>query len=80
MKDANDEFVIIIKEKETIFQKMAFLDPIMSFINIPIFRDSFINVISNFIIKEDIKKALFKQFIKKALGLNKLNFKALRLL
>jgi hypothetical protein len=80
MKDVNSEFIIIIKEKETIFRKMAFLNPIMSSINILISRDSFINVISNFIIKEDIEKALFEQFIKKALGLNKLNFKALRLL
>jgi hypothetical protein len=80
MKDANSEFAIIIKEKEMIFRKMAFLDPIVSSINIPISRDSFINAISSFITEEDIEKALFKQFIKKALGLNKLNFKALRLL
>jgi hypothetical protein len=80
MKDANGEFIIIIKEKETIFRKMAFLDPIVSFINVFISRDFFINAISNFIIKEDIERTLFKQFIKKALRLNKLNFKALRLL
>jgi hypothetical protein len=80
MKDANGEFVIIIKEKETIFRKMAFPDPITSFINIPISRDSFINAINSFIIEEDIEKALFEQSIKKALGLDKLNFKALRLL
>jgi hypothetical protein len=80
MKDANGEFAITIKGKETIFRKMAFLNPIMSSINISISRDSFINAISSFIIKEDIEKALFKQFIKKALRLNKLNFKALRLL
>jgi hypothetical protein len=60
MKDANDEFVIIIKEKEEIFRKMAFLDPIVSFINISISRDSSINAISSFIIEEDIEKALFK--------------------
>jgi hypothetical protein len=60
MKDANSEFVIIIKEKETIFRKMAFLDPIASSINIPISRDSSINAISSFIIKEDIEKALFE--------------------
>jgi hypothetical protein len=60
MKDANNEFIITIKEKETIFRKMAFSDPIMSSINIPISRDFFINAISNFIIKEDIEKALFK--------------------
>jgi hypothetical protein len=80
MKDANDEFVIIIEEKETIFRKMTFLDPITSSINIPISRDSFINAISSFIIKEDIEKALFEQFIKKAPESDKLNFKALRLL
>jgi hypothetical protein len=39
MKDANDEFVIIIKEKEEIFRKMIFSDPIVSSINIPISRD-----------------------------------------
>jgi hypothetical protein len=59
---------------------MAFPDPIANSINIPISRDSSINAISSFIIKEDIEKALFKQSIKKALGPNKLNFKALRLL
>jgi hypothetical protein len=59
---------------------MAFLNPITSSINIPISRDSFINAISSFITEEDIEKALFEQFIKKALGLDKLNFKALRLL
>jgi hypothetical protein len=80
MKDVNGEFVIIIKEKETIFRIMAFLDPIANSINIPISRDSFINVISSFIIEEDIEKALFEQFIKKALALDKLNFKVLRLL
>jgi hypothetical protein len=59
---------------------MAFPDFIVSSINIPISRDSFINAISSFIIKEDIEKTLFKQFIKKALELDKLNFKALHLL
>jgi hypothetical protein len=80
MKDANSEFVTIIKEKEEIFRKMAFSDSIVSFINISISRDSSINAISSFIIEEDIEKTLFKQSIKKALRLNKLNFKALRLL
>jgi hypothetical protein len=80
MKDANGEFTTIIKEKEEIFQKMAFPDSIVSSINIPISRDSSINAISSFIIEEDIEKTLFKQFIKKALGSDKLNFKALRLL
>jgi hypothetical protein len=60
MKDANGEFIIIIKEKETIFRKMAFSDLIASSINISISRDSSINAISNFIIEEDIEKALFK--------------------
>jgi hypothetical protein len=60
MKDVNGDFVIIIEEKEEIFRKMAFLDLIASFINISISRDSFINVISSFIIEEDIEKALFK--------------------
>jgi hypothetical protein len=80
MKDVNSEFVTTIKEKEEIFRKMAFLNPIVSSINIPISRDSSINAISSFIIEEDIEKALFKQSIKKALRLDKLNFKALRLL
>jgi hypothetical protein len=70
MKDANDEFTIIIKEKETIFRKMAFPDPIMSSINIPISRNSSINAISSFIIKEDIKKTLFKQFALNELALD----------
>jgi hypothetical protein len=59
---------------------MTFPDSIVSSINISISRDSSINAISSFIIEEDIEKALFKQFIKKALGPNKLNFKVLRLL
>jgi hypothetical protein len=80
MKDANGEFVITIKEKEEIFRKMAFPNPIVSSINIPISRDFSINAISSFIMKKDIEKTLFKQSIKKALGLNKFNFKALRLL
>jgi Reverse transcriptase (RNA-dependent DNA polymerase) len=80
MKDANSEFVIIIEEKEMIFRKMAFPDPIASSINIPISTDSSINAISSFITEEDIEKALFKQSIKKASRPDKLNFKALRLL
>jgi hypothetical protein len=60
MKDANDEFTTIIKEKEEIFRKMVFPDPIVSSINISISRDFFINAISSFIIEEDIEKALFK--------------------
>jgi hypothetical protein len=39
---------------------MAFPDLIVSSINIPISRDSSINVISNFMIKENIEKTLFK--------------------
>jgi hypothetical protein len=80
MKDANGDFATIIEEKEEIFRKMVFLNPIVSSINIPFSRDSSINAISSFIIEEDIEKALFEQFIKKALGPDKLNFKALRLL
>jgi hypothetical protein len=80
MKDANDEFATIIKEKEEIFRKMVFPNPIVSSINIPISRDSSINAINSFIIEKDIEKALFKQSIKKAPGPDKLNFKALRLL
>jgi hypothetical protein len=60
MKDVNNEFIITIKEKETIFRKMTFPDPIVSFINIPISRDSSINAINSFIIEEDIEKALFE--------------------
>jgi hypothetical protein len=80
MKDANSEFITIIKEKEEIFRKMTFPNLIVSSINIPISRDSSINAISSFIIEKNIEKTLFKQSIKKALGPNKLNFKALRLL
>jgi hypothetical protein len=80
MKDVNGDFVIIIKEKEEIFRKMTFPDPIISSINIPFSRDSSINAISSFITEEDIEKALFEQSIKKAPGPDKLNFKALRLL
>jgi hypothetical protein len=80
MKDANGEFATTIKEKETIFRKMTFPDPIASSINIPISRDSSINAISSFITEKDIEKTLFEQSIKKALGPDKLNFKALRLL
>jgi hypothetical protein len=80
MKDANSDFATTIKEKEEIFRKMAFSEPIASSINISTTIDPFINAISSFITEEDIEKALFKQSIKKALGLDKLNFKALRLL
>jgi hypothetical protein len=80
MKDANSEFITIIEEKEEIFRKMTFPDSIVSSINISISRDFFINAISSFIIEENIEKALFEQSIKKALGPDKLNFKALRLL
>jgi hypothetical protein len=80
MKDVNGEFAIIIEEKEAIFQKMVFPELIMSSINIVTSINPFINAINSFIIEEDIEKTLFKQFIKKALGLNKLNFKVLRLL
>jgi hypothetical protein len=34
MKDANDDFIIIIKEKEEIFRKMVFLDSLISSISI----------------------------------------------
>jgi hypothetical protein len=60
MKDANGDFATIIEEKEEIFRKMAFPDPIASSINIPFSRDSSINAISSFIIEEDIEKALFE--------------------
>jgi hypothetical protein len=80
MKDANSDFAITIKEKEEIFRKMAFLEPIASSINIATTVDPSINAISSFIIEEDIEKALFEQSIKKALGPDKLNFKALHLL
>jgi hypothetical protein len=45
MKDANDEFITIIKEKEEIFRKMVFPDSIVSSINISISRDFSINAI-----------------------------------
>jgi hypothetical protein len=80
MKDANGDFVITIEEKEEIFRKMAFSEPILSSINIATTIDPPINAISSFITEGDIEKALFEQFIKKVLGSDKLNFKALRLL
>jgi hypothetical protein len=60
MKDANSEFVTTIKEKEEIFRKMVFPNPIVSSINISISRDFSLNAISSFIIEEDIEKALFE--------------------
>jgi hypothetical protein len=80
MKDANGEFAIIMKEKEAIFHKMTFPEPMASSINIANSISHSINAISSFIIEEDIEKALYKQSIKKAPGPDKLNFKALRLL
>jgi hypothetical protein len=80
MKDANGDFATIIEEKEEIFRRMAFLEPIASSINIATTIDPSINAISSFITEKDIEKALLKQLIKKALGPDKLNFKAIRLL
>jgi hypothetical protein len=80
MKDANGEFATTMKEKEAIFHKMAFLEPMVSSINIVDSISHPINAISSFIIEEDIEKALYKQSIKKASGPDKLNFKALHLL
>jgi hypothetical protein len=79
MKDANRDYATIIKEKEAIFRKMAFLEPIASFINTVITIDPFINAMSSFITEKGIEKALLKQFVQKALGLDKLNFKAIHL-
>jgi hypothetical protein len=59
---------------------MAFPEPITSSINIATTIDPFINAISSFITEGDIEKALFEQSIKKAPGLDRLNFKALCLL
>jgi hypothetical protein len=80
MKDANGDFATTIEEKEAIFRKMAFPEPIASSINIATTIDPSINAISSFITEEDIEKALLEQSIKKALGLDKLNFKAIHLL
>jgi hypothetical protein len=80
MKDANGEFATTIEEKEAIFHKMAFPELIISSINIVDSKNHPINAISSFIIEEDIEKALFEQSVKKAPGLDKLNFKALHLL
>jgi hypothetical protein len=60
MKDANGEFATIIKEKEKIFRKMTFLEPIASSTNIATPINLNINAISSFITEEDIEKALFK--------------------
>jgi hypothetical protein len=59
---------------------MAFLELITSSINIATAINPLINAISSFIIEENIEKALLEQSIKKASRLDKLNFKALRLL
>jgi hypothetical protein len=80
MKDANRDFATTIEEKEEIFRRMAFPEPIASSINIATTIDPSINAISSFITEKDIEKALLKQSIKKALRLDKLNFKAIRLL
>jgi hypothetical protein len=80
MKDANGDFATTIEEKEAIFRKMTFPEPIASFINIATTIDPSINAISSFIIEEDIEKALLEQSVKKALGPNRLNFKAICLL
>jgi hypothetical protein len=80
MKNANDEFATTMKEKKAIFRKMAFPELMTSSINIVDSISHPINAISSFIIEEDIKKALYKQSVKKAPGPDKLNFKALRLL
>jgi hypothetical protein len=80
MKDANRDFATTIEEKEEIFRRMAFLEPIASSINIATTIDSSINAISSFITEKDIEKALLEQSIKKALGPDKLNFKAIHLL
>jgi hypothetical protein len=80
MKDANGDFATTIEEKEEIFRKMAFLEPIASSINIATTIDPSINAISSFITEKDIEKALLKQSVKKASRLDKLNFKAIRLL
>jgi hypothetical protein len=60
IKDANGGFAITIKEKEKIFRKMAFLEPIASSINIATPINLNINAISSFITEEDIEKALFE--------------------
>ena len=80
MKDVNGEFATTIKEKEAIFRKMAFLEPIASSVNIATAINTSINAIDSFITEGDIERALFEQSIKKAPGPDKLNFKALRLL
>jgi Reverse transcriptase (RNA-dependent DNA polymerase) len=80
MKDANGDFATTIEEKEEIFRRMAFPEPIASSINIATTIDPSINAISSFITEKDIEKALLEQSIKKASGPDKLNFKAIRLL
>jgi hypothetical protein len=80
MKDANGDFATIIEEKEEIFRRMAFPEPITSSINIATTIDPSINAISSFITEKDIEKALLKQSIKKASRPDKLNFKAIHLL
>jgi hypothetical protein len=63
-----------IKEKEAVFLKSAFPEPIKGLTENPSISD-------NIAIRDiDIKKALFNQFTKKAPRPDRLNFKALRLL
>jgi hypothetical protein len=69
-----------MEEKEAIFRKMAFPEPMASSINIADSISHPINAISSFITEEDIEKALYEQSVKKAPGSDKLNFKALCLL
>ena len=71
---------VLIKEKEAIFMKQAFPDLLKDSDEALSLLELNINAESSFISEKDIEKALFKQFIKKAPGPDKLNFKTLRLL
>jgi hypothetical protein len=67
-----------IKEKKAVFLKSAFPEPIEGLIDNP---PIFIQSISDISIRDiNIEEALFNQSTKKALGPDRLNFKALRLL
>ena len=54
MKDVNGELATTIEEKEAIFRKMAFPEPITSSIDVAATILSSINAISSFITEEDI--------------------------
>ena len=81
IKALNGDIAITIEEKEAIFLKQAFPEPLKATENIESsFSQLFSQNESISISEKDIQAALFQQSIKKAPGPDRLNFKALRLL